>query len=43
VALLANVFDGAAVVRGVLPEPDIEERRIQLLTVLITRAWPDVG
>ena len=28
VALLTNVFDGAAIVRGVLPEPDIEEQRI---------------
>ena len=26
VALMTNVFDGAAIVRGVLPEPDIEER-----------------
>ena len=38
VALLTNVFDGAALVRGMLPEPDIEERRIQLLTALITGA-----
>jgi AcrR family transcriptional regulator len=38
VALLTNVFDGAAIVRGVLPEPDIEEQRIQLLTALITGA-----
>jgi AcrR family transcriptional regulator len=38
VALLTNVFDGAALVRGVLPEPDIEEQRIQLLTALITGA-----
>jgi AcrR family transcriptional regulator len=43
VALLTNVFDGAAIVRGVLPEPDIEERRIALLTALITGAWPNVG
>jgi hypothetical protein len=39
VALLTNVFDGAAIVRGVLPEPDIEEQRIQLLAALITRAF----
>jgi AcrR family transcriptional regulator len=38
VALLTNVFDGAALVRGVLPEPDIEEQRIQLLSALITGA-----
>jgi AcrR family transcriptional regulator len=36
VALLTNVFDGAAIVRGVLPEPDIEEQRIALLNALIT-------
>jgi AcrR family transcriptional regulator len=41
VALLTNVFDGAALVRGVLPEPDIEEQRIQLLTALITAALPN--
>jgi hypothetical protein len=43
VALLTNVFDGAAIVRGVLPEPDIEEQRIALLTMLTTGAWPNVG
>jgi AcrR family transcriptional regulator len=36
VALLTNVFDGAALVRGLLPDPDIEEQRIALLTNLIT-------
>ena len=36
VALLTNVFDGAALVRGLMPEPDIEEQRIALLTNLIT-------
>jgi AcrR family transcriptional regulator len=41
VALLTNVFDGAAIVRGVLPEPDIEEQRIQLLTALVTAALPN--
>jgi AcrR family transcriptional regulator len=41
VALLTNVFDGAAIVRGVLPEPDIEAQRIQLLTTLITAALPN--
>lgn len=38
VALLTNVFDGAALVRGVLPDPDLEERRIGLLTDLISGA-----
>lgn len=41
VALLTNVFDGAAIVRGVLPEPDLEERRIALLTALITGLLPN--
>lgn len=40
VALLTNVFDGAALVRGVLPQPEIEERRIALLTTLITGLVP---
>ncbi|MFZ1178296.1 MAG: TetR/AcrR family transcriptional regulator [Mycobacterium sp.] len=43
VAVLTNVFDGAALVRGVLPDPDIEERRIALLTALITGVMPDEG
>lgn len=43
VALLTNVFDGAAVVRGVLPQPDIEEHRITLLSELIAAALPNTG
>jgi AcrR family transcriptional regulator len=43
VALLTNVFDGAAIVRGVLPEPDIEEQRIALLSALITPMLPNEG
>jgi AcrR family transcriptional regulator len=35
VAILTNTFDGAAIVRAVLPQPDIEESRIQLLTSLL--------
>lgn len=35
-ALLTNVFDGAAVVQGILPQPEIEERRISVLTALLT-------
>jgi len=38
VALLTNVFDGAAVVEGVLPQPEIEEQRIPVLTALLTAA-----
>ncbi|ORJ56968.1 TetR/AcrR family transcriptional regulator [Mycobacterium simiae] len=41
VALLTNVFDGAAMVRGIFPEPDIEEQRIALLSKLITGLVPD--
>ena len=43
VALMTNVFDGAAMVRGLLPDSDIEERRIALLTELITAVMPDGG
>ncbi|MBI2700695.1 MULTISPECIES: TetR/AcrR family transcriptional regulator [Mycobacterium] len=39
VALLTNLFDGAAVVEGVLPRPEIAERRIPLLSALITAVW----
>jgi AcrR family transcriptional regulator len=37
VAILTNTFDGAAIVRAVLPQPDIEANRIQLMTSLLTR------
>lgn len=36
VALMTNVFDGAAIVRGVLPQPELEEQRILMLTALLT-------
>jgi AcrR family transcriptional regulator len=36
VATLTNVFDGAAIVRAVLPLPEIEDARIALLTELLT-------
>lgn len=36
VALMTNVFDGAAIVRGVLPQPELEEQRIAMLTALLT-------
>jgi AcrR family transcriptional regulator len=35
VALLTNTFDGAAIVRPVLPQPEIEQRRIELLMSLL--------
>jgi AcrR family transcriptional regulator len=43
VALMRNVFDGAAVVEGVLPQPDIAEQRIPVLTALLTAAVPNAG
>lgn len=41
VVLLTNVFDGAAVVESVLPQPEIAQQRIPMLTALLTAAWPD--
>ena len=41
VALLTNVFDGAAVVEGVLPQPEIAAQRIPVLTALLTAAMPN--
>ncbi len=35
VALLTNAFDGAAIVRAVLPQPEIEAGRIPLLLALL--------
>jgi AcrR family transcriptional regulator len=43
VALMTNVFDGAAVVEGVLPQPHIAHQRIPVLMALLTAALPDVG
>ncbi|MGH3674995.1 MAG: TetR/AcrR family transcriptional regulator [Mycobacterium sp.] len=40
VAVLINTFDGAAIVRHVLEQPEIEEQRIPLLTSLLTAARP---
>jgi AcrR family transcriptional regulator len=37
VAILPNTFDGAALVRAVLPQPEIEAQRIQLMTSLLSR------
>jgi hypothetical protein len=38
VAILTNTFDGAALVRAVLPQPDIEAKRIQVLAALLSAA-----
>lgn len=35
VAIITNTFDGAAIVRAVLPQPDLEAKRIALLASLI--------
>ena len=43
VTLMRNVFDGAAVVESVLPQPEIAEQRIRVLTALITGALPAAG
>jgi AcrR family transcriptional regulator len=40
VSLLINTFDGAAIVRAVLPNPDIEQQRIELLTSLLNGLGP---
>lgn len=40
VATLTNAFDGAAIVRAVLPQPELEQRRIALLATLLTGALP---
>ncbi|MEE3750330.1 TetR/AcrR family transcriptional regulator [Mycobacterium intracellulare] len=41
VALMTNVFDGAAVVEGVLPQPEIAAQRIPVLMTLLTAALPN--
>jgi AcrR family transcriptional regulator len=40
VAILTNTFDGAAIVRAVLPQPDIEAGRIALRTALLNGMLP---
>jgi AcrR family transcriptional regulator len=39
-AILTNTFDGAAIVRAVLPQPELEEKRIALLASLLRGALP---
>ncbi|OBH53001.1 TetR family transcriptional regulator [Mycobacterium colombiense] len=41
VALMRNVFDGAAVIEGVLPQPEVAAQRIPVLMALLTAALPD--
>jgi AcrR family transcriptional regulator len=41
VATLTNAFDGAAIVRGVLPQPELEDGRIALLSALLNGTLPD--
>ena len=36
VALLTNTFDGAALVGAIFPQPELEQRRIQLLLSLLS-------
>jgi hypothetical protein len=36
VELLTNTFDGAAMLRAVLPQPEIEDKRIALLSSLLS-------
>ncbi|WP_026256667.1 TetR/AcrR family transcriptional regulator [Mycobacterium sp. 155] len=36
-AVVLNTFDGAAIVRRVLPQPELEDSRITLLTALLSR------
>lgn len=40
VALMRNVFDGAAVIEGVLPQPEVAAQRIPVLMALLTAALP---
>lgn len=39
VGLVANVFDGAAVVQGIVPVPELDEHRIPMLMELLTKAF----
>jgi AcrR family transcriptional regulator len=39
-AILTNTFDGAAIVRSVLPQPELEELRIRMLAELLSAVTP---
>ena len=41
VGLVANVFDGAALVQGVVPVPELDEQRIPMLLALLNAALQD--
>lgn len=41
VGLLTNVFDGAALVQSIVPEPELDEQRIPLLMALLRAALQD--
>jgi AcrR family transcriptional regulator len=41
VTVMRNAFDGAAVVEGVLPQPEIAEQRIPVLSALLSAALPN--
>ena len=43
VTVMRNAFDGAAVVEGGLPQREIAEQRIPVLTALLTAALPNAG
>lgn len=42
VAILTNAFDGAAIVRAVLPQPELEDKRIELLAALLNGTSPTI-
>ena len=35
VSVMVNTFDGAALIRAVLPQPELEDGRIQLLATML--------
>ncbi|MGY4647918.1 TetR/AcrR family transcriptional regulator [Mycobacterium sp. URHB0021] len=41
VAIFTNSFNGAAIVRAVLPQPEIEDKQLELLTSLLSRVQAD--
>lgn len=41
VGLLTNVFDGAALVQSIIPQPQLDEQRIPVLTALLRAALGD--
>ncbi|OBF83302.1 TetR family transcriptional regulator [Mycobacterium sp. 852002-51163_SCH5372311] len=43
VGLVANVFDGAALVQGVVPVPELDEQRIPMLLALLNAALQHPG